>query len=261
VLNGKKYIDHVRRRVSSSYRVKRKHQAELAFWRNSLSKLEDWYEKGAVDASGVPSPTPDEKLHISKSWVVNAVMTRHMMRPHYLERLRIEKDHFNGKRVLEVGSGPMAPILQFADCERHCVDPLVNVYMASGWPLFEYDAKFINMGAESLPYPDGYFDAIISVNALDHVDNFEAVASEMERMLTPGGGLYFEVEYHRPTVTEPVQLSHSRIVQAFRRCELTVLIERSGKELYEALIKRFNLKQFDFKHFGSNFCTWHGIRK
>lgn len=255
-----RYVDRVLRRVNSSYRIRRKHYAELAFWRGSLSKLEDWYEKGVVDASGIRPPTPEEKINVSDLWVVNAVMTRHAMRPHYLERLKLENDHFSGKRALEVGSGPMAPILQFTNCTRHCVDPLVNVYMTGGWPLFEYDAKFINVGAESLPYPNAYFDGLISVNALDHVDNFEGVASEMERVLKPGGGVYFEVEYHPPTITEPLELSESKVIRAFPHCELKSIVKRTGKEVYETLLKRFKLLPFEFKHFDSNFCTWHGIR-
>src|SRR5215475_13530888 len=153
MLNRRRYLDHVLRRVSSSYRRKRKYNAELAFWRGSLNNLENWYLNGVVDAWGVRPPTPDEQVNISELWIVNAVMTRHLMRPHYLEKLRIEKDHFSGMRVLEVGSGPTAPILQFSNCTRHCVDPLVDLYLASGWPLFEYDVKFVNRGAESLPYP------------------------------------------------------------------------------------------------------------
>jgi ubiquinone/menaquinone biosynthesis C-methylase UbiE len=183
------------------------------------------------------------------------------VRPHYTERLRIERDHFRGQRVLEIGCGPLAPILQFHDCVRHCVDPLVNVYMAAGWPLFEYDAKFLNLGGESLPYPDNYFDAAISVNALDHVDDFEQTTREMERVLKPGGSICFEVEYHSPTVTEPLSLSDARVLQAFSRCKLTPVISRSGEELYQALVKRFDLLPFEFQHFDGRFCTWHGVRK
>ena len=183
------------------------------------------------------------------------------MRPHYTERLRIEPDHFRGQRVLEIGCGPLAPILQFHDCARHCVDPLVDLYMAAGWPLFEYDAKFINAVAQSLPYHDGYFDSVISVNALDHVDDFERVASTIQRVLRPGGRTYFEVEYHLPTVTEPITLNDTRVVGAFSQCELTPVIRRSGRELYEATVKRFDLLPFDFQHFDGQFCTWHGVKK
>lgn len=249
------------RQVSPAYRTKRKHDAELAYWQSALQNLEGWFVKGANLRIGLRSPTPEQKLNGSESWITNAVMTMHALRPHYTTRLRIERDHFRGQRVLEIGCGPLAPILQFSDCARHCVDPLVDVYMAAGWPLYDYDAKFINTGGESLPYREGYFDAAISVNALDHVDDFEQTAGEMERVVKPGGSIYFEVEYHKPTVTEPVKLDDARVVRAFSRCELTAVINRSGKELYEALMKRFDLLPFDFQHFDGQFCTWRAVRK
>ena len=189
-------------------------------------------------------------------------MTMHFLRPSYMEELCLEPDCFTRKRVLEVGSGPLAPILQFTGCTRHCIDPLVNMYLAAGWPLFDYDAKFINIGGEALPYPDGYFDAVISVNALDHVDDFERVASEMQRVLRRGGGVYFEVEYHAPTVTEPINLNDFRVTGAFSGCELKIIINRTGREIFEALVKRFDLMPNQFQRFGAErFVSWHGVRK
>ena len=257
----KEHAKGVFRRVSPSYRTKRKHDAELAYWQSGLENLRDWFENGENLRIGLRPPTPQQKRNSSDSWIVNAVMTMHALRPHYTERLRIEKDHFRGQRVLEIGCGPLAPILQFPDCRRHCVDPLVEVYMAAGWPLYDYDARFINTGGESLPYRDGYFDAVISVNALDHVDDFEQTAREMERVVKPGGSLHFEVEYHRPTVTEPISLDEERVRRAFSRSELTPVIQRSGEELYETLLQRFDLLPFDFQHFDGQFCTWRGVRK
>jgi ubiquinone/menaquinone biosynthesis C-methylase UbiE len=177
-----------------------------------------------------------------------------------VEELCVEREFFAGKRVLEVGSGPLAPILQFTECARHCIDPLVNMYLAAGWPLFDYDAKFINIGGETLPYPDGYFDAAISVNALDHVDDFERVASEMQRVVKRGGGVYFEVEYHAPTVTEPINLNDVRVRKAFSRCELKAVVNRTGREMFDALVKRFDLLPNQFQRFGTErFVAWHGI--
>ena len=258
----KEHADKLLRRASPAYQLKRKHEAELAYWQSELAHLEDWFQKGTRDWWGLRPPSRGQKLAISDLWVVNAVATRNALRPTYWERLQIEKDHFRGQRVLEVGSGPMAPILQFSDCTRHCVDPLVNLYMEAGWHLFAYEAKFVNTGGESLPYPDGYFDAVISVNALDHVDDFERVAAEIERVLRPGGRTYFEVEYHAPTVTEPVRLNDGRVARAFSRCELKLVMKRSGQELFEALVRRFKLDSFDFPRFGpAQFCAWQGVRK
>ncbi len=245
---------------SSPAAVSKKHDAELAFWRDSMRSLEDWFLKGQTGRSGIRPPRPEQKVNISESWVVNAVATRHAMCPNYTERLQIEPDHFIGKRVLEVGTGPFAPIQQFTSCTRHGIDPLANLYMAAGWPLYEYDVKIIHSGGECLPYRDGYFDSVISVNALDHVDDFERVASEMQRVLRPGGGIYFEVEYHTPTVTEPLELNDARVRRAFSQSTLRAVLSRSGRELYEAMLKRFDLLPYDFQHFDTRFCTWHGMR-
>jgi hypothetical protein len=44
------------------------------------------------------------------------------MSPSYHVELQLDADAFAGKRVLEIGCGPLVPILQFDDCERHGVD-------------------------------------------------------------------------------------------------------------------------------------------
>src|SRR5437868_2675757 len=216
----KNRADRLLRKLNPAYQLKRKHEAELAYWQSELKHLKKWFEDGTTDWWGIRPPSASQKLAVSRLWTVNAVATMHAIRPTYTEELCVERDHFTGSCVLEIGSGPLAPILQFTDCTRHCVDPLTNLYMAAGWPLFEYDAKFLGVRGECLPYPDGYFDAVISVNALDHVDDFERVASEIQRVLRRGGGIHFEVEYHGPTVTEPVKLSDTRIVKAFSSCDL-----------------------------------------
>src|SRR5206468_1167677 len=131
------------------------------YWRGELQRLELWFVKGTTDWWGIKPPTPAQKKNLSSSWIINAVMTMHALRPSYHEELKIGRDHFLGGRILEIGNGPLIPILQFDNCERHGVDPLNNMYMKAGWPLFGYDAKILSMGAETLPYPDGYFDAVV----------------------------------------------------------------------------------------------------
>ncbi len=189
-------------------------------------------------------------------------MTMHKMRPSYTEELRIERDHFLGQRVLEVGCGPLVPILQFVDCDRYGLDPLLNMYMAACWPLYAYQAKVFNGYGEAMPFANGYFDSVISVNALDHVDDFEKVAAEIQRVLKAGGTICFEVEYHEPTETEPLQLDDTRIVNAFSQCEMKLLIKRSGREMFETLVSRFNLLPNQFRRFREEtFATWHGRKR
>ncbi|WP_348268914.1 class I SAM-dependent methyltransferase [Edaphobacter paludis] len=226
-----------------------------------MDHLKDWFVDGTRDWWGVRPPSPNQRQNRSDLWVVNAVMTLHHVRPSYCEELRLERAHFSGKRVLEVGSGPLAPILQFSGCIRHCLDPLVNMYMAAGWPLYDYDAKFVSMGGERMPYPDAYFDSVISVNALDHVDDFGQVASEMHRVVKPGGSIDFEVEYHAPTVPEPIEMTDEKVLEAFHGFELKPVISRTGHEMFETLASRFDLIPNQFERFGKErFVTWHGIK-
>jgi SAM-dependent methyltransferase len=44
-------------------------------------------------------------------------------------------------------------------------------------------------GAESLPFPDGYFDALICSDAFHHFRDQDAAAREMARVVRPGGGV------------------------------------------------------------------------
>lgn len=179
--------DMIALKTIPAYRSKKKYTEELRYWKGELKNLSKWYNEGTIDWWGIPPPRPDKKVNVSDVWGTNAVMTMHHIRPSYLEELKIGSDSLSGKRVLEVGCGPLAPVLQFSNCVRHGLDRLLNMYVDAGWPLYDYDAKLANAKGESMPYVDSYFDVVISVNALDHVDDFAKVASEIQRVLKVGG--------------------------------------------------------------------------
>lgn len=255
-------IDTLALKVIPAYKAKRKYTEELDYWKGEIKNLSKWYNEGIIDWWGIAPPSAEKKTSVSDIWETNAVMTMHHIRPSYLEELQIESDSFRGKRVLEVGCGPLAPILQFSDCIRHGLDPLLNMYIEAGWPLYDYDVKFVNAKGESMPYADSYFDVVISVNALDHVDDFRKVASEIQRVLKVGGELYFEVEYHEATVTEPLELNDTIMRESFSCCDMNKILERGGRDMFQALVKRFDLVPNRFDRFTNDekFVTWHGKR-
>ena len=165
----------------------RKYAEELAFWQQQLTDLTQWYENRGAPWWGLPMPVEQEKVKSASVAAANAILTCHKLRPHYLELLQLKSDYFQGKRVLEVGCGPMVPILQFTKCRRYGLDPLARLYKKVGWPLDDLDVEIVSTRAEEMPFTDGYFDAVISVNALDHVDDFQQVAREIQRVVKPGG--------------------------------------------------------------------------
>jgi hypothetical protein len=108
--------------IDPAFRMRQKHEAEISYWRDELKHLDRWFSRRETDWFGIKPPTTP--LTSSNNWIVNAVLTMHSLRPSYHEELKIERDHFTGRRVLEIGNGPLAPILQFDNCERHGIDPL-----------------------------------------------------------------------------------------------------------------------------------------
>jgi SAM-dependent methyltransferase len=248
-------------RISRRRRATHKYAGEVAWWRKELEQLKRWYD-GEIDWCCIPPPTREQVRHVSPIEVTNAVVTVHHIVPHYRTVLLIKEDEFVGKRVLEVGCGPLAPIMQFRDCERHGLDPLIESYIRGGWPLYDYGITFVNARAESMPYADSYFDAVISVNALDHVDDFTQVASEIQRVLKVGGRLYFEVEYHEPRPLEPQRINDDVVRASFTSCVMDKICERSGSEKYDLVANRFGLRPDGTGQYTDDgrLAVWHGIR-
>ncbi|RKQ92881.1 methyltransferase family protein [Solirubrobacter pauli] len=195
-----------------------KGRAEVFFWKAALESMVAWYD-GREDLYGFSPPTVEQKV-TGHTPSINAAMTwaRVAQYPRYLDALDLAPDGLAGARVLDVGCGPMPNLLVFEDCERHGLDPLVDRYRAAGYPLDEWTAEGItyhDAPAETMPFPDGHFDVVVSVNAIDHVDDFGAVAREMRRVLKPGGRLRLQVNYHPATVTEPVAINDATMHEHF----------------------------------------------
>ena len=54
-------------------------------------------------------------------------------------------------------------------------------------------ATFTHGPAHAVPYPDGYFDAVLLLDVLEHVPDPAAVIQEIGRLLRPGGQLIVSV--------------------------------------------------------------------
>lgn len=249
------------RRAAPGRLSDRKYAGEAQWWRDELPRLGRWYD-GETDWCGIPPPADDEKLRRSPVPLANAVATVHAMVPHYPVVLCIHEDQFADKRVLEVGCGPLAPIVQFRGCARHGLDPLVDAYLRSGWPLYDYPVTFVNAPAEEMPYADGYFDVAISVNALDHVDDFARAAREIQRVLRPGGELYLELDYHPPRPLEPQSLDDDTVRASFDQARMRKVCERTSREKYDLIAGRFGLRAEpgEDEEADGVLAVWHGIR-
>ena len=220
------------RKIKRKY--KKKHHFELDFWEREIENYVLWYSGKVSALYGIPSPAEDIRID-GFSLKENAIRTWAQADiDKYPSRLLVSRDHFRGKRILDIGCGPIPYMLAFTHCEIYGMDQLVDKYVKLGFPLSEYSEKltYVQGNAESLPFEDGFFDAVISVNALDHVDDFPSVAKEILRVLHPEGEVRIEVHYHEPSTCEPWALNDGIIVKHFSRLRIKKIHERLYTELY-----------------------------
>jgi len=211
-----------RARPGASNGLGAKHRSELAWWQARLRERVAWY-RGERTMYGQPPPTDEEKHVKSTIEASAAVTTVSVSLDRYPNALKIPRDHFAGKTILDLGCGPYPLSIAFEDCHIVGLDPLVQEYERAGFPLSEFTDRvtFVRGFAEDMPFASGSFDAIISVNAIDHVDDFPAAAREILRTLKPGGLLRMQVHYHPPTELEPNALSDGVILAHLGQLGLT----------------------------------------
>ncbi|KND60125.1 hypothetical protein BVER_00105c [Candidatus Burkholderia verschuerenii] len=107
----------------------------------------------------------------------------------YFEIVETIIECFQPKRVLEIGcaTGIVVKHLNDLGVEAHGID-------VSSWSVDNREHENVILsGAESLPYPDDYFDVVFSVHSLEHLpsDVKDAAFAEMTRVC--GSGIQFHM--------------------------------------------------------------------
>jgi ubiquinone/menaquinone biosynthesis C-methylase UbiE len=133
----------------------------------------------------------------------------------YTVAFGLARAFYVGQRILDIGCGPRGS-LEWADgaSERIGLDPLVPNYRKLG--IDRHKMSYCAAPSERIPYADGYFDVVASINSLDHVDDVNQTAKEIGRVTKAGGLFLLAVEVnHRKRICEPHDFDFS-LVQKFR---------------------------------------------
>ncbi|MCW8924735.1 MAG: class I SAM-dependent methyltransferase [Xanthomonadales bacterium] len=197
-----------------------KQAAELQFWIEEITRYRKWYRGELSPLYRTPGPLEHQKVK-STSEKDSSILTWHRLHQEvkYLEDLDLPADVFQGMKVLDVGAGPIPSATCFKGCRLYCLEPLIPQYLEAGFPLHYYDnVNFVHGAAENIPLKDDFINAVISVNAIDHVDDIEATSSEIRRVLKPGGLFRMHVHYHQAMVCEPIVLNDRIFRELFGWC-------------------------------------------
>lgn len=174
---------------------------ELTWWSETWERgLRDGGLHGP-DTLALSGDTEVADTYESRRWQQARAEVRRV-----LTEARIEDPgFFDGKVVLDIGSGPLGfPDAVAAQAAVSIsVEPLARRYDEAGL-LLDSNAVYLDCGAEAIPLTSASVDVVISRNNLDHVDDPLAVIAEVKRLLRPGGTFILNVDVdHTPSVTEP----------------------------------------------------------
>lgn len=166
------------------------------------------------------SAAPYQNLDVPKYWSEE------------LPRFACSRDFFTGKRVLDIGCGPVG-LIHFLDnaAARIRIDPLLLQY-ESRMTLQGPQLSLAGLG-ESLPLASDSVDIAICFNALDHMQDPAAALAEISRVLRPGGTLLLMIhsfpKWARPFFWIDRLHPHHWTAQAFaRQIGDTFAVERSA---------------------------------
>lgn len=131
----------------------------------------------------------------------------------YREQLQIDENTFHDQIIVDVGCGPVGALRSFDARLKFGVDVLARSYQPFG--IADHGIIYLAAPAEDLPFLDQFVDAVVSLNALDHVDRFEDSIREIHRILKVDGRIYLGFNLnHTPTLQEPHLLTQDRVLQA-----------------------------------------------
>jgi ubiquinone/menaquinone biosynthesis C-methylase UbiE len=105
------------------------------------------------------------------------------------------------RRMLEIGfgSGVFMPDLVLRCDELYGIDIHSQVERVQAvLSTAGIHARLLREDAADMSFPDNFFDVIVAVSALEFIQNIDAAAQQIARVLTPGGRVVFVMPAKSP---------------------------------------------------------------
>jgi ubiquinone/menaquinone biosynthesis C-methylase UbiE len=178
-----------------------KYNHELAFWRGRFAN-----DKGTFQNSHF------ENLFLSMAQENSAEFTK-------------------GKVIADFGCGPRGSLVWAKEAAvRIGIDVLADYYI----DLFSADIKkhgmlYLKSTENNIPMPSNFVDVMFTLNAIDHVDNFQQMCNEIYRVMKVGAEFIGSFNLEEPaSSTEPQKLTEEKIKSNLLN-KLTIKSYRTSK--------------------------------
>lgn len=140
------------------------------------------------------------------------------------DKFGFSKDYCKDKLVLDVGAGPRLRTKYFRGADLYAIEPLGNEFIAEfDWCDLEDCELNTNQIEELIPEFVDKFDLIISINALDHCENFSLALTNMASYLKRDGEMFISYDLHDGLhYMHPLSLTKESSEEVFSRLQLIV---------------------------------------
>ena len=167
-----------------------------------------------------------------------------------------------GERILDVGCGPgfyTAELLEQVGPSGALVGVDASPAMLAAAAKRCPDATFHEGLATGLPVPDGSFDAALTVQVLEYVEDVDAALAELHRVLRPGGrALVWDVDWSTVSMHSSDPARMERVLRAWDDHlanpvlprTLGARLRRAGFESVRAEAHAFSTIEFDDETYG-----------
>lgn len=93
------------------------------------------------------------------------------------------------KIILDVGCDTAGALINAISNRYHPAE-VWGINPAANTTEFSRNCKIVKSDIRCAPFPDNYFDCIVSISAFEHIQDLKIALGEMFRVLKPGGILY-----------------------------------------------------------------------
>jgi SAM-dependent methyltransferase len=108
-------------------------------------------------------------------------------------------NHFNPKRVLDVGCAKGALVCAFRDLGVVAFGVDVSQYAVSSAPAFlQPFLRVVDLEHDSLPFEDGFFDFVTILGTIEYLRDHKHAIAELERVMVDGSSLLLTTIFKRP---------------------------------------------------------------
>lgn len=131
---------------------------------------------------------------------------------------RDNQDFITDKIIADFGCGPRGSLFWADNASvRIGIDVLSDIYADNFKSnIINHNMIYLKSTENVIPLPSEYCDIIFSLNAIDHVDNYQLMSNEIFRILKTGGEFIASFNIEEPeTICEPQCLSENDVKEMF----------------------------------------------